>query len=319
MDSPHPDPAPALAGDIKEKKKRSTKNLVLRAASAFAALAILYFSLRWDVVNNSGMAWAALIALFTLPCLREFYRLALACEIRPFRWIGYVAGPAHVFLQELDLSGVSARWLPAPGAWLILVAACVAAMGLQLTRKTNDDALTAVSVTLWGIGYCAALPGLMVHLRHLELGPGGWPLQGMEFVVVCVFVTKVSDVGALLTGSRWGRRKLIPRLSPGKTWEGAAGGVAFSVLLLQFMVWTNPAMALAGLGWPRLVLLSCCLAAAGLGGDLLESAFKRNSRRKDAGTGVPGFGGMLDLVDSLLVATPVMYFFLLLCGAKYAA
>jgi phosphatidate cytidylyltransferase len=192
-------------------------------------------------------------------------------------------------------------------------------MLLQLTRRTNDDALTAVAMTLWGVAYCAVLPGLTVHLRHLELSGGGWPMQGMEFAIVCIFVSKVSDVGALLTGSQWGRHKLIPRLSPGKTWEGAVGGLLFSIGLLQFMVWTNPAMALAQLGRPLLVLLSFLLAAGGLAGDLIESAFKRNSRMKDAGTGVPGFGGMLDLVDSLMVATPVMYIFLILCGARYTA
>jgi phosphatidate cytidylyltransferase len=308
----------APAPDETEKRKRSTKNLVLRAFSALAALAVLYFCLRWDVVNNSGFAWAGLIAASTIPCLREFHRLARGSGIEPFRSVGYIAAPLYVLCQEVDLSGAAAEWLPVSSAWAVLVAACVAAMLLQLTRKNNDDALSAVAMTLWGIGYCAVLPGLTVHLRHLEFDAGGWQMQGIEFAVVCIFVAKVSDVGALLTGSRWGRHKLIPRLSPGKTWEGALGGLLFSIGLLQFMAWTNPAMALARLGWPLLVLLSFLLAAGGLAGDLIESAFKRGSRRKDAGTGVPGFGGMLDLVDSLMVATPVMYFFLLLCGAGYS-
>ncbi len=310
-------PTQPRTGDT-EKRKRSTKNLVLRAFSALAALAAVYFCLRWDVVNGSGFAWACLIALFTIPCLREFHRLARGCGVSPFRSVGYVAAPLYVVCQELDLSGVTARHLPVAGGGLVLVAAAAAAMLLQLTRKSNDDALTAVAMTLWGIVYCAVLPGLGVHLRHLEFNAGGWPLQGMEFAVVCIFVTKVSDVGALLTGSRWGRRKLIPRLSPGKTWEGAAGGLLFSVGLLQFMVWTAPEMALARLGRPLLALLSFLLAASGLAGDLIESAFKRGSRQKDAGTGVPGFGGMLDLVDSLIMATPAMYLFLLFCGARYA-
>ncbi len=302
----------------KEKRKKSTKNLVLRAVSALAALAVLYLCLLRDVMNESGIAWAVLIAVFTIPCLREFYRLALDCEIRPFKWVGYVAGPVYVLCQEFDLSGASAQFLPVSAAWLALLAACVGTMLLQLTRKTNDDALTNVGMTLWGIGYCAVLPGLSVHLRHLAFDGWGWPMQGVEFAIVCIFVAKVSDIGALLTGSRWGRRKLIPRLSPGKTWEGAFGGLLFSIGLLQFMAWTNPTMALAKLGRPMLVVLSFLLAAGGLAGDLIESAFKRNSRRKDAGTGVPGFGGMLDLMDSLMVATPVMYFFLLACGAEYA-
>ncbi len=302
--------------DNKEKRKRSTKNLVLRAVSALAALVALYLCLLWDTVNASGWAWTAAVALFSIPCLREFYRLAEECE--PFRAVGYAAGPLFILCLELDLSGATARVLPASAAWLTFIAAAVVTMLLQLTRKTNDNALTAVSTTLWGIGYCAILPGISVHLRHVQLGAFGWPMEGVEFVIVCIFVAKVSDVGALLTGTRWGKHKLIPRLSPGKTWEGAIGGLLFSIGLLLFMVWTDPLMALAKLGTARLVLLAFLLAAGGLAGDLIESAFKRNSHRKDAGTGVPGFGGVLDLVDSLMVAMPVLYFFLLLCGAEYA-
>ncbi|MCC8181138.1 MAG: phosphatidate cytidylyltransferase, partial [Planctomycetes bacterium] len=110
---------------------------------------------------------------------------------------------------------------------------------------------------------------------------------------------------------------MIPRLSPGKTWEGALGGLLFSVFLLQFMTWIEPRMALASLGRGVLLLLSILLAIGGMAGDLIESAFKRSSQQKDAGTGVPGFGGILDLTDSLMIAAPIMYFFLLACGARY--
>ncbi len=300
-----------------EKRRRSTRNLVLRAASTLAALALVYFCLRWDVVNGSGWAWASLVAAISILCLREFYRLTLACEIRPFRLIGYVAGPLWILASEWDLSGGSAGCLGVDAAPAILIIAAGLSLLLQLTRRSNDSAIANASTTLFGVVYCCVLPGLTVHLRHLALTPNGWPMDGVEFAVVCIFVSKVSDVGALLTGSRWGRHKLIPRLSPGKTWEGAIGGLAFSVLLLQFMAWTSPWMALAGLGIWRMALLSTLLAAGGLAGDLVESAFKRNSQRKDAGTGIPGFGGILDLIDSLMIATPVMYFFLLFCGAKY--
>ncbi|MCL2000419.1 MAG: phosphatidate cytidylyltransferase, partial [Planctomycetes bacterium] len=218
---------------------------------------------------------------------------------------------------EWELSGGSGRWLGFGATLPVLVLAMVAAMLLQLTRRSNDHALANVSITVFGIFYCSGLLGLTLHLRHLELRPGGWPMEGVEFVVVCIFVSKVSDVGALLTGRRWGRHKLIPRISPGKTWEGALGGLAFSVLLLQFMIWTAPFMALARFEFWKLLLLSFLLAAGGLAGDLIESVFKRNSQRKDAGAGIPGFGGTLDLMDSIMLAAPVMYFFLLICGAGY--
>ena len=304
------------AGDTKAiKAKNRTRNLALRAFSALGVLALVYFCLRWDVVNGKGWAWAGLTAVISLFCLREYYRLAAASGSQPFTWFGYAMGPLWILASEWELSGLAPARLTTGVAWPLFVFICVGAMLLQLTRKTNTGALDNVSVTIYGIIYCSMLPGLTVYLRHLQLGPGGWPLHGVEFVVVCIFVSKVSDVGALLTGSRWGKNKLIPRLSPGKTREGALGGLIFSILLLQFMTLTAPSMALAGLGRPKLVLLSVLLAAGGLAGDLIESAFKRNSQRKDAGAGVPGFGGMLDLTDSLMIATPVMYFFLVLCGA----
>lgn len=309
--------APAV-GDTTVKRKRSTRNLLLRALSALAAIVMVYGCLRWDVVHSSGWAWACLLALVSIFCLREFYRFAADCDIQPFKVLGYVCGPLWILAQEWELSGESAAYLAAVSpAWLVLLFAVTGSMLLQLTRRSTDNALVNVAATMLGIIYCSMLPALSSHFRHMQFEEGGWPMQGIEFAIVCIFVSKVSDVGALLVGSRWGKRKLIPRLSPGKTWEGAIGGLIFSVLLLQFMVFTAPWMALARLGWVELALLSFLLAASGLAGDLVESAFKRNSRRKDAGSSIPGFGGILDLTDSLMVASPVMYFFLVIYGAEY--
>lgn len=318
MNAIQTDPVPEAAPEeAAGKRKRRTRNLLLRGVSALAALLLVYGCLRWDVVNGGGWAWALLIAGGSLLCLREFYRLAADCEIQPFSVFGYICGPLWILVQEWELSGESAAYLRVGPSWLMFVFICTGSMLLQLTRRTNDTALVNVAATIFGLVYCAMLPGLSVHFRHMQLAAGGWPMHGIEFAVVCIFISKVSDVGALLTGSRWGRRKLIPRLSPGKTWEGALGGLMFSILLLLFMAWTAPWMALAGLGVPSLILLAFLLAAGGLAGDLIESALKRNSRRKDAGTGVPGFGGILDLADSLMVASPVLYFFLVVNGAEY--
>lgn len=311
--APPPAPEPAAAG----RSGRSTRNLVLRGGSAIGVLALMYLCLWWDITRAGGWAWAALVAMGSILCLREFYRLAEGAGIGPYSFIGYVAAPAWILASEWDLSGGSVRTIDVPVALAVPVLAGMAAMLWQLTRKTNDNALVNVSLTFFGFVYCGLLPGTIIHLRHLRLAPGGWPSHGVEFVVVCIFVAKVSDVGALLIGRRWGKHKLIPRLSPGKTWEGALGGLLFSILLLQFMTWVEPRMALAQLGRGAQILLSVCLAVGGLGGDLIESAFKRDSRKKDAGAAVPGFGGVLDLLDSLMIATPVMYFFLLACGAEY--
>ncbi len=297
--------------------KPKRRNLVLRAGSALSALAITYFALVWDLQHSSAWGWAILTALFSGLCLREFYRFAIAADSRPFAAFGCIVGPLWLLALEWDLSGGrGAAGLPISASNTVLAFAVLGSMLLQLTRKTNRMALTSVGMTVFGIMYCSYLPGFILHMRHMSFIPSEWPMQGVEFLIVCIFISKVSDVGALMTGSRWGKTKLIPRLSPGKTWEGAIGGLVFSILLLQFMSWTDPELSLNILGRWLLLLLSVLMAVAGLAGDLVESCFKRNSQMKDAGQGVPGFGGLLDLTDSLIVAGPVMYYFLLACGAR---
>ncbi|MCD7897073.1 MAG: phosphatidate cytidylyltransferase [Planctomycetaceae bacterium] len=299
------------------KKNRSTRNLILRGMSALGVLIILYLCMRWDTVHASGWAWAGITAVGSVFMLREFFRLAVESEFRPFSWLVFITGPLYILAIEWELSGDSLAFISWSPTNVVLLFTIVGTMLLQLTRRSTDNALSDVGVTILGFLYCVVLPGVLIHVRHLTLTRYGWPMDGVEFVIVCIFVGKVSDVGALLTGSQWGKHKLIPRLSPGKTWEGAVGGTLFSVFLLQFMALTNLMMALHVLGHGWMVVLSLLLAAGSLAGDLIESAFKRNSRRKDAGTGVPGFGGVLDLTDSLLVAGPVLYFFLVLMGAEY--
>ena len=293
------------------------RNLILRGASALATLAILHLCLVWDLRQPGAWGWAVLMAVFSCLALREFYRFAEACGTEPFSRFGYAIGILWMLALEWDLSGGSARAkFPVQATDATMALAVVGPMMLQLARKSNQSALANVGMTVFGFLYCAYLPGYILRMRHLAFDPAEWPMQGVEFVVVCVFVAKVADVGALMTGNSWGRRKLIPRLSPGKTWEGAAGGLAFSLILLQLMSWTDPELCLNRLGGGMLLILSFILALAGLGGDLIESCFKRSSRMKDAGAGVPGFGGVLDLADSLILAGPVMFYFLLACGAR---
>ncbi|MDR1613053.1 MAG: phosphatidate cytidylyltransferase [Planctomycetota bacterium] len=310
----HPPPSEPVSGPA----PRQTRNLALRAGSAITAILLVYLAARWDVAYESGWACAILTAAGAALCLREFYRLAVMCGFFPFSRFGRIVGPLWVLALEWDLGGgARAAGMPAAAATLAMAVLMTGSMLLQLTRKSNHLALSSVALTMFGFLYCCWLPGFVIHLRHLAFSPSGWPMDGVEFVLVCIFLTKVSDIGALLVGGRWGARKLIPRLSPGKTWEGALGGLAFSVLLMQFMAFTNPIMALARLGWARLALLSFLMSAVGLLGDLVESCFKRNSRMKDAGSGVPGFGGVLDLFDSVYLTLPVMYFFALIHGARY--
>jgi phosphatidate cytidylyltransferase len=127
---------------------------------------------------------------------------------------------------------------------------------------------------------------------------GLWPL------LMYIFVVKSTDIGAYTAGSLFGKHKFSPKISPGKTWEGLAGGLAGSILVAIGFA--------AGFGimdWPMAIVFGICLAFIGQLGDLMESMIKRDAQQKDSANIVPGFGGILDIIDSPLAAAPFAYLF----------
>jgi phosphatidate cytidylyltransferase len=122
-------------------------------------------------------------------------------------------------------------------------------------------------------------------------------------------VTKFSDTGAYAVGSLIGRHKMIPRVSPGKTWEGFGGALLFSAgASVAFAYWAGD--RLPGMDLVHGVVLGVLLGASAVLGDLIESLFKRESGLKDSGHFFPGIGGILDLLDSILFNAPLMYLYL---------
>ena len=122
---------------------------------------------------------------------------------------------------------------------------------------------------------------------------------------------KITDVGAYITGTLLGRHKLIPRISPGKTWEGAFGGVTVAVITsITFLVLRDHSLGTVQISTMHAAVLGLLLGVVGTVGDLFESLLKRASGAKDSGAVVPGMGGLLDVLDSLLFAAPVLYVYL---------
>lgn len=164
-----------------------------------------------------------------------------------------------------------------------------------------------IAATILAMCYIGVPLGALGQLRHLS--PNGFGLWALLSVLV---IPKVSDAGAYFVGRTWGQRKLIPRLSPGKTVEGAVGGLLFGVLGALLMVY-GVAPGLFGLPspltWMAAVGYGLWISSAGMIGDLVESMFKRDARIKDSGGWLPGLGGMLDVVDSVLAASLAAYFF----------
>jgi len=181
------------------------------------------------------------------------------------------------------------------------------AVGGEMGRYREPGGVTEnIGLSVFAIVYVGLLLGFAVQLRIL---PGG--NLGLVALLSMIAVVKMGDVGAYAVGRLVGRHKMTPRLSPGKTWEGAAGAVAFACLAsyLVFHRWL-PTTSLAASGkapaWGWLAY-AVVLAATGIIGDLAVSLLKRDAGRKDSSTWMPGFGGVLDILDSPLAAAPVAY------------
>lgn len=172
-----------------------------------------------------------------------------------------------------------------------------------VSKRHQAVGLTAMSTTLLGLMY---VPWLLNFIQKINFFPG---VDGRYYVLYFIVVTKFSDLGAYCTGSLIGRHKMIPRLSPGKTWEGFGGAVVISTgasVLFARLAGEH----LAGMTLLHAIVLGVILSVAAVVGDLIESLFKREAGVKDSGRFFPGIGGILDLLDSLLFNAPLMYLYL---------
>jgi phosphatidate cytidylyltransferase len=198
-----------------------------------------------------------------------------------------------------------------PWAWVagafaaVVLAAFVVEMAVF---QMPGESVAHLSLTIWIAAYLGLLPSFLVQLRWLpDLQASSSGQRASAALMLAIFVPKGGDIGAYFTGRFLGRHRMAPILSPKKTWEGAAGGV------------TASAFAAVGIdrlgdvvrgGWPSSALLGATLGIVGMVGDLAESLIKRDCAYKDASQVVPGFGGVLDVVDSILFAAPVAYWWI---------
>ena len=265
------------------------RNLAARIGTAVVVLPLLLTAF------FVGPAWlgVAVIGAACLAALQEVFGLIRARGLTPLAPVGYlVLALAFVEGARPDL---------APP---LLPAAVVVTLALALKRAfALETSVTAAALTFLGAAYLGALGGCMAGLVTLPpVGQGPWR------VVLLMAVVMTSDTAAFFSGKLWGRRKLAPLISPGKTIAGAIGAMVGAV---------PPALLVRKWGLPDvpvldMVLLGVGVAALGMVGDLAESLLKRWAGVKDSGTLFPGHGGMLDRLDSLLFGAPVLYYYFLL-------
>jgi len=193
-----------------------------------------------------------------------------------------------------------ARATPFPAVAAVLAAVALGVPALSLLRRDTPEAmLDAVSTTYFPVLFFGLPMGYVVALQHV---PGE---DGPDLLLLAMLCVTLSDTGAYYVGSAFGKHKLAPTISPNKTWEGVAGGVLGSVgAALIAHAWFFRRLPLG-----HAVTVGVLLCGAGIFGDLAESMLKRAAGVKDSSALLPGHGGILDRVDSLLVAAPVLYYY----------
>jgi phosphatidate cytidylyltransferase len=283
--------------------------------------------IRTRILVGSLLALAAVCVLVVDGYLKPWFPCLFLCLTA----LGVLAGrelvrlfppsyrPSQPFVVTAVLICLASSWYPvvrsqlgfapaAMGPWAFLVftlaAVLVAAFLLEMYRyREPGSAVPRLGATLLAVGYLGLLPCFFVQLRFID-----GPHTGLLMALV-ILVPKCNDVAAFFTGTFAGRHKMTPFLSPKKTWEGFAGGmmggtlvaVVVSLVAAQFV---EPVFR--G-GVPQAVAFGLIMGIAGVLGDLAESLLKRDCQTKDASQNIPGFGGLLDVIDSVLFAAPVAY------------
>ncbi|MDQ2918574.1 MAG: phosphatidate cytidylyltransferase [Verrucomicrobiota bacterium] len=192
----------------------------------------------------------------------------------------------------------------------VLLGFLLTVFGRQMFTRLRDDApLRTMAYTLFGLLYVLWLYNFITKIVYVVPRAANGAVMGQFYVLYLIAITKFSDMGAYLTGSVIGKHQMIPHISPKKTWEGFAGALLFSLLASWGLFKLMP-NKLSVLNWTHATVLGLLLGFAAVIGDLAESIVKRSTGVKDSGNLLPGIGGALDLVDSLLFTAPLLFFYL---------
>jgi len=264
-----------------------------RLLTALVALPILIASI---LIPQLWWLFVALAAGAMVVGLWEFYQLAKRLKIKPDIVAGYTASVA-VFTVSL-YNDVPFHLVVSQLVMIVLTAGVLTAAALRGTEF--DKMISSVGATILGVLYVSFFGSYLVAVRM------GFPqILSSHLLIFFFMVLMGGDAGAYYTGRSLGKRKLAPKISPGKTWEGVAGGIAAALLMGTLahywffrelpLKWTLP--------------LAFVMTVLGILGDLTESALKRGAGAKDAANILPGHGGILDRLDSLLFNAPLIYYF----------
>jgi phosphatidate cytidylyltransferase len=303
---PDPTTAPAAAASAPSKGRVFLRRL----ASSVILWSVVLGALFSGNKLLSSYVFLAIMLVLAVSGLIEFYGMVEKRGLACFKGWGIAAGVllmVATFWQSSGLFGLADG--PARANDFETSILIIFVLGLcirQFVSRTNTAGILAISTTLFGLMY---VPWLLNFIQKIHFFPGLGETAGSFYILYFILVTKFSDMGAYCVGSLIGRHKMIPRISPGKTWEGFGGAIVVSTgISLLFAHLAGP--RLPGMTLLHAAILGVVLSVAAVVGDLIESLFKREAGLKDSGKLFPGIGGILDLLDSLLFNAPLMYLYL---------
>lgn len=270
--------------------KKSTGSVVVRTITGAITL-LVFLVCMWAPQLRIG--FALLVSMLTLVGLYELYAIARARQISPETIGGMLAGTLITMSGYFNSPTLTS---------FLLYGGCLLVAALHVVR--GQYAVAGLAGTIFGLIYVGWFGAHLVLLHGLpEVGPG---LVTMLFVAVVI-----TDTAAFFVGRTFGRHKLAPKASPGKTWEGAIGGFLFAVLSMLAIYYIHREFApdvFPNWSLPRYLYAGIVLSIASQVGDLAESCLKRDAGWKDSGSFFPGHGGVLDRCDGFLFASPFLYY-----------
>ena len=300
-----------------QANKTESKGVVFarRLASTVVLLGIVFYGLLAGDTLSVFLV-GGIVMLLNIVGLLEFYGMVEESSLPRFKWLGLAGGVTLVSTQFIYLSGLAKAQLGEPtmggAAELELGVFAVLLLALLVRRVFAHPApplFSMVGHTMLGVLYVSWLLGFLLKIYFLTT-PTGAGFDPGYCLLFFILATKCSDIGAFLLGSMIGRHKMIPKVSPAKTWEGLVGALLLSTTAAMLMAHYWGAAKLGGMTPLHAAALGPLLGVGAVLGDLVESVLKRDSGVKDSGSFFPGIGGILDLLDSLLFNAPLMFLYL---------
>jgi phosphatidate cytidylyltransferase len=250
-----------------------------------------------------------LIAVVGIAAQREFYLSQRAAGRTVFLKTGLLAGALLFAATYMAVASPYGKFpITFTGEAVLILLVILGALTRRVFEAKIEGSTEAMALTLFGFFYVPYLLNYAIKILFCVSGGAGIPL-----LAFAVAITKLTDIGAYIAGTLFGRHKLSPLISPKKTWEGLVGGVLVALVASVGLVKWFP-QALGSLAGIHAWILGLILSGVSVIGDLGESVVKRDAHVKDSGSFIPGIGGALDLVDSLLFSLPVFYGYLVLTG-----